>query len=63
LPDVPDTITCCRDWAKYHASKKGDMLTEEQANSMALLPVFCALDMAIQRGLQELPKEALGEHP
>jgi hypothetical protein len=56
LPDdCPAGITSCRGYCDWRARQAGDMLPAALAVDLTLFAGYCALQVAIRRGLPELP--------
>ena len=57
LPDdCPADVTSCQSYCNWWAQQRGDTLTTEEADKMALLALLCEMDVACRDGLETLPE-------
>ncbi len=56
LPDdAPPEATSCKQYARWRARQRGDMLPEDECDDLTLLGGLCALLVALREGLPRLP--------
>lgn len=56
LDDVPPTVDTCRKRCAYIARQRGDTLTEDEARRLEVIAFLCAWEVAIDKGLEIIPK-------
>jgi hypothetical protein len=56
LPDdCPPDVSSCKGYADWYAKSKGDMLPSDEADALTVWAGLCAMLVALDDGLPELP--------